>query len=162
MLRFSTLTIVMSLLLSASSSTAAQDIQPLFSHLQQAILEREPKWRIERKVASNSKHMSIYLKSGKNRIALMVKILRSDKEAADMFEGWARELSDPTLQTPMESKHVKISLPSLGDQNYLWTYKSRAASILYRQKNAFVMVTGTSDLAVKRFAQLVSDQLAAT
>ena len=162
MLRFSILMIVMSVVLAASPSAASQDTRPLFSHLQQVILEREPNWTIQRKVSSNSTHISIYLKSGKNRIALMVEILPSDKEAAGMFESWNRELSDPSLQTPMESKHVKISLPAFGDQNYLWTSKSRAASILFQQNNAFVMVTGTSDVAVRRFAQLVSDQLAAT
>ena len=155
--------ILVSILLSALYSAAAQETQPLFEHLQQAILEREPKWQIERKVNSNSRHMSIYLKSGKKRIALMVDILRSDQQAADMFESWVREISDPSLQTPLEANRVKTSLPSLGDENHLWASPSHtAATILFRKKNAFVMVFGSVEDDVKRFALLVSDHLAAT
>jgi hypothetical protein len=67
------------------------------------------------------------------------------------------------LQTPMEANRVKSSLPSLGDENHLWASPSHtAATILFRKKNAFVMVIGSFEDAVKRFAQLVSDQLAAT
>lgn len=155
--------IVVSVVVAAPSSGAVQKTPPLFDQLHQLILEREPKWQIERKVNSNSKHTSIYLKSAKNRIALMVDILGSDKEAAQMFENWDREISDPSLQTPIEANRVKSSLPLLGDENRLWASPShKAATILFRKKNAFVMVIGSYENDVKRFARLASDQLAAT
>ena len=163
MIRIWVLAIVVSVLVAAPCSGAVQKTPPLFDQLHQAILEQEPKWQIERKVNPNSRHMSIYLKAGKNRIALMVDILGSDKEAAERFENWDREISDTSLQTPIEANRVKNSLPLLGDENHLWASPShKAATILFRKKNAFVMVIGSFENDVKSFALLVSDQLAAT
>ena len=163
MIRIWVLTIVVSVLVSARFAGAVQKTPPLFDHLHQAILEQEPKWQIERKVNPESKYMSIRLKSGKNRIALMLDILGSDKEAAEMFKNWDREISHPTLQTPIEANRVKSSLPSLGDENHLWSSPShKGATILFRKKNTFVMVFGSFENDVKRFALLVSNQLAAT
>src|SRR5258707_1218758 len=111
-IRIWVLAMVVSVLASAPYSWAAQKTSPLFYRLHQALQEQEPKWQIQRKANPNSKYMSIYLKSGKNRIALMVELLGSDKEAAEMFENWDREVSDPSLQTPIEANRVKSSLPS--------------------------------------------------
>ena len=146
----------------AFTSFGAQDSQTLFGQIERVSQEREPKWKISRKlILRNSKHISIRWKSGKSYVQMLIERLDSPKEAADMFEGFNSEIME-AYRTAESSQYSKTELPNLGDKNYLWSHRKAGASILLRKGNAFVMLIAPSIDVAKRFAQLVADQLPAT
>ena len=148
--------------ISGALLAVAQDCRTLTAQLDRLRQEREPAWTVARKGVVDANYASVHLKAGKERIGIMIMILRSAEEATECFKSWNNEISDPELQTPIEANRLKGSIAELGDQNYLWSCPSHtAATILFRQRNAFVMVIGTSENAAQRFALLVAEQLAA-
>ncbi len=158
--RFLSLLLAALFICCASVCVSAQDSQTLFSQIERASQEREPKWKIHRKIVT-PKYVSVWWKAGKPYVRASIQILSSEKAAADTFEGFDSEISEG-CEVSVTSGYSKTEIPNLGDKNYLWSHRKGGASILFRKGNVFVLLIAPSVEAAKSFAQLVAEQLPAT
>jgi hypothetical protein len=144
-----------------SNNIAAQEKPELFSNIERVFREKEPAWKVERIYPSNTSDplmQSIVFRSRKNQASIEVSIWKREKDARDVFAAHSIVFSDT-----MGKRMVKSRLPSLGDENYIWTHRSSTAwpTIKFRKGTIIVNVFAPSVAIAKRFALHVSEQIAA-
>jgi hypothetical protein len=141
--------------------TPAQEKPNLFSRIKSVFEEKEPAWKFEDVIFSDSSgpiHQSIKLNDGENQAVVAVWDWKEEKVAHDAFA--ADSLS---LDNGMGKRMTKSSVPKLGDENHIWTHQDTTAwpMLKFRKGSINVTVYSPSVEISKRFAQYILEQIAA-
>jgi hypothetical protein len=155
------------------SGIGAQQQPELFSNVDRVFREKEPAWKVEELLPSDTsdpvKHRIIF-SSRRGRASVDVGIWRRAEDARDVFTATSFAIDNSaafvskSLGKGIDDKKIKSSLPKLGDENHIWTFKDypRRVIIQFRRGTVLVRVEAPSEGVAKRFAQHVFEQLAAS
>lgn len=150
----------------------AQQQPELFSNVDRVFREKEPAWKVEELLPSDTsdpvQHRIIFSSRG-GRASLDIDIWRREADARDVFTATSLAIDNSaafvseSLGKRVEDKKIKSSLPKLGDENHMWVYKEypRRVTIQFRSGSVIVRVDAPTEAVAKRFARHVFEQLAA-
>jgi hypothetical protein len=145
-----------------SSGTFAQEKPDLFSRIERVFHEKEPAWKVERILSgqqSDPVKQSIVFRSRKGQASVELNIWKRIQDAQDVFGGQSLAFDNTAGK-----KKVKRSLPLVGDENYVWTNPGSAAwpMMMFRKGNIVVSIFAPTLTIVKKFAQYVLNEMAAS
>ena len=150
----------------------AQERPELFSKVEKALREKEPAWKIEEVILGDTSDpvgQRIFFKSRRGRTSIDIDIWSREKDARDVFTAESYAIDNAaafvseSLGRKIDDRTIKSSVPKLGDENHVWSYRGypRQVIIKFRKGNITVRVDATSEAVAKRFAQHVFEQMAA-
>lgn len=151
----------------------AQQKPELFSNVDRVFREREPAWKVEERLPSDTsdpvKHRLIF-SSRRGRASVDVAVWGREADARDVFTATSFAIDNSaafvseSLGRKIDDKKIKSSLSKLGDENYMWAYKDypRRVIIQFRRGSVVVRVDAPTEAVAKRFAQHVFELLAAS
>jgi hypothetical protein len=153
--------LVVALIICVPIIVSCQDSQTIFTQLEQSIRAQEPTWRVDWKSINDPLSAAIRWRPGKSKSYVLVslRILYSPEQATHYFDDLVAEQIERVGNN--RSKYRKIKLPSMGDDNYLWTFPNGNPEIYVRKGRIFVTVDAQSVSIAKRFAKLVVHQIPA-
>jgi hypothetical protein len=160
------------LLLCHAGSIDAQERPELFSKVERVFREKEPAWKVDELIpgdTSDPVKQRLNFSSGRGRASVNISIWMREKDARDVFaaESFASDNSaafvSEALGRKIEDDAIKSSLPELGDENHMRSYRSypRRVIIQFRKGNVIVRVDSSTERVAKRFARHVFEQIAA-
>jgi len=146
-------------LASLPHTLTAQEPAELFAGVERAFREKEPGWKVESKLPSESSDPrggSITFRSGEGQANVDVRVWRQEKDAREVFEAEGRAFAN------MRGKRmVKGAVPGLGDESQLWTHPGSEAwpMLRFRKGRVNVQVFAPTVTVARRFARRVLAQI---
>ena len=127
----------------------------LLSRIENAVKEKEPRWKLKKKRASAQNKYTLYeWKSGKSFAGAFVLIVPSRERAAEALKGLTYDFEVHGLKMVITG-----AVPNLGDENYEWRDPDHdgVAGVDFRRGAVVVHVKASSLEIAKRFARHIAD-----
>lgn len=141
------------LLCTYSIPTIAQDASSLIEKLEKATKEKEPQWKLDRKLPTE-KLLVLRWSSGEERVFMSITMVDSPAQAKDIYDRSVARLDEDEGATA-----TKSTVSNLGDENQFWTLDTGSARMQFRQHKVHVLLFAPSRQVAERFARYVGDLL---
>lgn len=142
---------------SYSTPLIAQDAKSLIEKLERVTTEKEPLWKLDRKLPIENL-IVLRWSSGEARIFMSITTTNSPAKAKEVYDLSVTKLSE------QRGKGTRSNVTNLGADNELWTGHNEegSAAIHFRQGRVHVLLFAPSEDVAGRFARYVSDLLPAS
>ncbi len=167
MLKATCLSLIMMILVCVPSVLKAQSESSLVSRVEQVIRNKEPEWKCSRGIQSGrvpvvpserTLLVSLWERKRKNGARESVSVNLYEVESPSEGATWLRPMGEGKVAAGWKVEKFEI-----GDEAYLLKFQNgRRHSLYFRKENIIVEISGESLSRVKKFAQYVVSQIAAS
>ncbi|MBC8029532.1 MAG: hypothetical protein H7Z16_05420 [Pyrinomonadaceae bacterium] len=133
----------------------AQDGPSLIEKLDRVTSEKEPQWKLDRKLPTDTL-VVLRWSSGEERVFMSITLAGSPGKAKEIYHNSVARMNDQ-----LGSKGTRSTVPNLGAENQLWTGHNDDGStaMQFRQDKVHVLLFAPSEDVAKRFGRYVADLL---